>query len=85
MDKVTRLILKAKKAQNTKESYIAWTLVNPRDEGYAGTIIYYGDVPEAEREDEYVTGQTRDEVAEKVSLLAEKHGQDKVTFIHFNF
>lgn len=87
MDKVQRMLLEAKKTVETHGHYIVWTLVRPdRDTGgYKGQICYYANVPEAEREEEYVAGQTRDEVCDKVEKIADKHGQKEVMFMHFNF
>lgn len=87
MDKVTRLLYKAKQLQNDGPDgkYIAWATVHPKDNEYEAQIMYYEDREADTKTKDVLKFKTRDEAADYVGALAEKHGQNKVLIIHFNF
>lgn len=85
MDKVKRMILKARKTKCQDKKYIAWATVHPKDDNYETKIMYYYDGTGKDKDPDVLTFKTRDEAADYVGALAEQHGQDEVHIIHFNF
>ena len=88
MNKVSRLIYKAKQLRNAdpEKNYIAWATVHPKGSEYIARIMYFGDtVDDTKRLEETAPFTTRNEAADYVGRLADEHGQEEVMIIHFNF
>ncbi len=85
MDKVRRMILKARKTQHQHAKYIAWATVHPKDDKYETKIMYYDNDDTNAKDPDVLTFKTRNEAADYVGALAEQHGQKDVYIIHFNF
>ena len=85
MDKVQRMILKARKTRRQDAKYIAWATVCPRNDNYEARIMYYEDNNADGKDPDVMTFNRRNEAADYVGALAERHGQKDVYIIHFNF
>ena len=87
MDKVTRMIYKAKQIRNADPDYkyIAWAIVRPKGDEYEARILYYYNVTGKDKDPDVLTFKTRDEATDYVSKLAEEHGQEDVIIMNFNF
>lgn len=87
MNKVSRLIYKAKQLRNADPDYkyIAWALVYPRGDEFETKIMYYANNETDAKDPDVLKFKTRDEAADYVGRLADEHGQEEVMIIHFNF
>ena len=80
MDKVTRMLLKAKQMQGNQQGnkFIQWGLLFPRPEGWELTICYTGGKP-----NDKLVFKTEQEADEFIDKLADEHGQYEVMVIKF--
>ena len=87
MDKVTRLIQKAKQLQKSGSGvkYIAWALVYPRGDEFEAKIMYYANNETDAKDPDVLKFKTREAAADYVEALAAEHGQDEVMIIHNSF
>ena len=87
MDRITRLIQKAKQIQKNGPDvkYIAWATVCPRGDEFEALIMYYANNETDAKDPDVLKFKTRNEAADYVNALAKEHGQNETTIIHFNF
>lgn len=78
MDKVKRMLLKAKQIQKEKRDtkYIFWGLVFPMRGEWELTICYASN-----KENDTLMFKSQEEACDYVSKLAEEHGQEEITII----
>jgi len=87
MDKLDRLLLKAKKQTRT-EDYIAWAIVHPKDpqeRQWEAEVVFNQPDEHNTLQSEKRTFNTKKDATDYISKMADEHGQEEVTIIHFTF